>query len=109
MQIIIDGVDVVQRIAELAGKNIEVKAYPEYKGAGDICTKIEKDYKDHANLHIIVGGVGQIEGGTSVYSIRIMPTSFIVSLDTDIISEVGGPEFSDPGNFGVFIPIGKLK
>lgn len=110
-QVIIDGVDVVQRIATFARENKKVNAYPQYKGTGEICEKIQKVYKEQSELKITHQNYGQIEGGDYVYSLTFNDDlSFIISASRNEISEeVSGPEFPDPGLFGVFVPIGTLK
>lgn len=109
-QLVIDGVDVVQRVAELAKENKKIKEYPQYKGAREICNEIQKTYREQSPLKLD-SHLGKVEGGKFVYFLNIAgSTSFIISLNTNSISEeVSGPEFPDPGLFGVFIPIGSLK
>jgi hypothetical protein len=104
----IDGVDVLQRIAESATERKMVPSFPLYKGTAEICRKISQTATEHSILTIDTGSPGPIEGGEIVYPINIMGISFIVNLSANDIAEVGGPEFPDPGNFGVFIPVANL-
>lgn len=108
-QVLLDGVDVVQRIAELATEKKQVPVVPQYKGTGEICKKIAQNNLERAVLKIETRPAGYIEGGEIVYPLTIDTISFITSLAMNNIAEVGGPEFPDPGNFGIFIPIGNLK
>lgn len=108
-QIVIDGVDVVQRIAELATDQKKIETHPRYIGTGHICNKLQQNYAADSELHVVWHTAGKIEGGQAVYPVEVAPVSFVVNPDTNVIFEVGGPEFPDPGNFGTFIPIGNLK
>jgi len=108
-QVLIDGIDVVRRIADFATERKLVSMYPQYKGTGEICRKLELKKQEHAVLKVIVHSSGQIEGGNTVYPLDVESIPFIVNPSMNNIAEVGGPEFPDLGNFGVFIPIGELK
>ncbi len=109
-QVLVDGVDVVQRIAEIAGKNITVEEFPQYEGTERICRDIQKKYEVGSELVITRTGSGKIEGGQSVYYIGTENLSFTINLETNYLFEqMGGPEYPDPGAFGVFIPLATFK
>lgn len=109
-QVLVDEVDVVQRIAEIAGKNVTVEEFPQYEGTERICRDIQKKYKMGSELVITRTGSGKIEGGQSVYYIGTENLSFIINLETNYLFEqMGGPEYPDPGAFGVFIPLATFK
>lgn len=108
-RVFINDVDIVERIAKLAAENKLVEAYPAYKGTGEICRNIEQNNKEQALLRVAASPPTHIEGGDVVYPVFIDDVAFIVNPTRNYIAEVGGPEFPDPGNFGVYIPIGDLK
>lgn len=109
-QVMIDGVDVVQRIAEIAENNVKVESFPQYIGTERICRDIQKTYKVGSEIIITRTGSGKIEGGQSVYYINIENLSFIINLNTNyLFEEMSGPEYPDPGAFGVFVPLTTFK
>lgn len=105
----IEGVDVIERIANLAKQNIKSKDFPEYPGTGHICDYLKTTQFTKASLEINYNQ-SIIEGGQKVYRINIENLEFIVNPETDYIFEkIKSTESNDPGNFGALVPIGRLK
>lgn len=112
-QILIDGVDVVQRVAELAGENKKVSTFPKYKGTDEICEAIISNYAETAELK--VGGhkafpnnAGkEIDYTLGIDNPRVVGIlfQFDISTSKNTIYQLG----ETYGDFVERIPIGTIK
>ncbi len=105
-QILIDGVDIVQRIAELATNDLIPKNIGAGKVAKSICDNIQNNNASPTDLD--VGEVIKITGtdigqAGDVYALGISVQRFSVNLQSKDIYTYGGFDGSPVG------PIGKIK
>ena len=109
----IDGVDVVQRIAELARESKKVPTFPKYKGTNEICEKIINNYTE--TLELRFGGHKAFPNnsgkeidytlGVDNPSISGILFQFDISTSKNTIYEIG----EEGGDFVERIPIGTIK
>jgi hypothetical protein len=110
-QVLIDGVDVVQRVAELATKNLIIERYQGHEGAKAICNNIKNTiFLDTTDTRvdateIEVGSVVPFSNqlGHKAYGVSISVMWFGFDIETDDIYTASGFDGSVIG------PIGTLK
>jgi hypothetical protein len=105
--VLIDGVDVIQKISQLATENQAVDTAPKDQGATTICTTLKQNYLVGDTLVLTrIGPPYAMEGGRMVYPVELDPLlMFDIATDTNTIFQLGR---GDTAYFGNFIPIGHL-